>query len=157
MYGVALQLHPDLNLALLPARSFFHCRDFEGFECRGFKSEYPCRARCGLDAGQWIRHISSRSGVRPTLIRIRVARNRVAFAGKNMLAAMKNQYEGYRAKSSSDERIAPLKTQHVRLCKLYVEIMKEHQVAKVRSRLRRQLCQRSSRLTWMLGSSSPSI
>lgn len=48
-----------------------------------------------------------------------------------MLAAMKNQYEGYRAKNSSDERIAPLKTQHVRLCKLYVDIMKEHQVAKV--------------------------
>lgn len=56
--------------------------------------------------------------------------NTHAGQGKNMLAAMKNQYEGFRAKNSSDERIAPLKTQHVRLCKLYVDIMKEHQVAK---------------------------
>ena len=51
-------------------------------------------------------------------------------AGKSLLDAMKRKGESLAAKNAAGERVQPYKTQYMRLCKLYVETMKEHQRAK---------------------------
>jgi len=53
-------------------------------------------------------------------------------AGKTLLDDMKKRGETLTSKHPKSERVQPCKTQYMRLCKLYVEVMKEHQRAKVR-------------------------
>jgi hypothetical protein len=55
-----------------------------------------------------------------------------ALAGKTLLDEMKKRGETLTSKHPKSERVQPCKTQYMRLCKLYVEVMKEHQRAKVR-------------------------
>jgi len=50
--------------------------------------------------------------------------------GKSLLDAMKRAGEALASKNPKGERVQPYKTQYMRLCKLYVETMKEHQRAK---------------------------
>ena len=45
---------------------------------------------------------------------------------------MKAKEEKIAAKNPQSEQVQPYKTQYMRLCKLYVEIVKEHQRGKVR-------------------------
>ena len=50
--------------------------------------------------------------------------------GKGLLDGMKRKGEALASKNARGERVQPYKTQYMRLCKLYVETMKEHQRSK---------------------------
>lgn len=50
--------------------------------------------------------------------------------GKGLLDAMKRKGESLASRNAKGERVQPYKTQYMRLCKLYVETMKEHQRSK---------------------------
>lgn len=54
----------------------------------------------------------------------------LAASGKKMLDAMKKMAEDLTRTNPKSERLQPIKAQHMRLCKSYVEAMKEHQRAK---------------------------
>ena len=54
------------------------------------------------------------------------------FAGKKLIDEMKAKEEKLAAANPKGERVQPYKTQYMRLCKLYVEVIKEHQRGKVR-------------------------
>ena len=50
--------------------------------------------------------------------------------GKKLLDEMKAKGEAMSRKNPRGERVQPYKTQYLRLCKIYVEAMKDHQRAK---------------------------
>jgi len=53
-------------------------------------------------------------------------------AGKKLLDDMKKSGDTMTVKNPKAERLQPYKSQYMRLCKLYVDVMKEHQRSKVR-------------------------
>jgi len=73
---------------------------------------------------------------RPAPPRLSILRRRrppppaAAAAGKSLLDAMKRKGESLASANAKGERVQPYKTQYMRLCKLYVETMKEHQRSK---------------------------
>ena len=70
---------------------------------------------------------------RARAVRSRVPRHPIVprrRAGKSLLDAMKRKGESLAGANPKGERVQPYKTQYMRLCKLYVETMKEHQRSK---------------------------
>jgi hypothetical protein len=67
----------------------------------------------------------------PRAPRTRVARSR---AGKKLLDELKKKGEDLTRSNPRSDRLQPYKSQYMRLCKLYVDSMKEHQRAKEQMR-----------------------
>ena len=55
-----------------------------------------------------------------------------ATKGKSLLDELKRKAETLIKTNPKSDRLQPYKSQYMRLCKLYVEVMKDHQKSKVR-------------------------
>lgn len=57
-------------------------------------------------------------------------------AGKKLLDKLKAEEDALRRAHPKSARLQPYKAQYMRLCKTYVDVMKEHQSAKVQKLIR---------------------